>query len=106
VLTRQVARLAVLGFVAGVAACGPTPAQLQLNSLSQACSSGDRNACAAIPAVNAQAQYEQQQQTTNAAVAAGAVGALGGVALGAAAANPYYYHPYHYYGYRPYYYGW
>jgi hypothetical protein len=86
--------------VASLAACGPTPAQVQLTGASQACANGDRNACAAVPGLNAQAQYEQQQQATGAAVAAGVAGIVGGAALGAATAGPDRY----YYG-RPYYRG-
>jgi hypothetical protein len=76
-------RVGIVGVLALLAACGPTPAENQLNYASQQCSYGDGNACNALGQLSYQAQAERQQQDTNTAVAAGLL-AVGGIALGAA----------------------
>jgi hypothetical protein len=79
-------RVGIVGVLVLLAACGPTPAENQLNYASQQCSYGDGNACNALGQLSYQAQAERQQQDTNTAVAAGLL-AVGGIALGAALAD-------------------
>lgn len=74
----------VLGAVALLVACGPTPSELQWSDASHQCAYGDRYACDALPALSYQARAERQQQDTNAAVAIGVL-ALGGLAIAATA---------------------
>ena len=69
-----------------MAACGPTPSEMQLNYASQQCSYGDPYACDSLGPMSYQAQAERQQQDTNTAVAAGLL-AVGGIARGAALAD-------------------
>lgn len=72
------------------------PSQGALNAATAACSQGDRNACAQLPALNAQVQTENQNNQVATGVAAAAGGLLGGAAIGAAA-SPHYYYGYPYY---------
>lgn len=79
-------RVGLVGILAALAACGPTPSEMQLNYASQQCSYGDRYACSSLNQLSYQAQMEQQQQDTNTALAAGLL-AVGGIAVGAALAD-------------------
>jgi hypothetical protein len=79
-------RVGIVGVLALLAACGPTPSETQLNYASQQCSYGDGNACNALGQLSYQAQAERQQQDTNTALAVGVL-ALGGLAVGAALAD-------------------
>ncbi len=93
-------RVALLLLALGLAAC-TAPTQSTLNSATAACSYGDRNACAQLPALNAQVQSENQNNQVATGVAAGLGGAVGGALIGGAVADHNYYgHGYYPYGYR------
>jgi hypothetical protein len=86
-LRSRISRVGIVGVLVALAACGPTPAETQLNYASQQCSYyGDPYACNSVGPLSYQAQAERQQQDTNTAVAAGLL-AVGGIALGAALAD-------------------
>jgi hypothetical protein len=85
-LRSRISRVGIVGVLVALAACGPTPAETQLNYASQRCSYGDPYACNSVGPLSYQAQAERQQQDTNTAVAAGLL-AVGGIALGAALAD-------------------
>jgi hypothetical protein len=79
----------------GLAAC-TAPSQALLNTTTAQCSQGYQQACAQLPALNAQVQQENQNNQVMTGVAAGAGGLLGGVVLGGAMNRGYgyggYYH--------------
>jgi len=97
-LRSRISRVGVVGVLVALAACGPTPSEMQLNYASQQCSYyGDPYACDSVGPLSYQAQAERQQQDTNAALAAG-LAAVGGIALGAALADDGGHHHHHYGG--------
>ena len=77
----RVALSVALSMATMLAACGPTPAEVQLGTAAQDCSAGYGPACDALYAIQAQAQAERAQQDAAAAVAGviGAAALVGGV---------------------------
>ena len=89
-MNRKIAAIMAIAIVAGCAG-QPSPMTMQTLGAAQAqCNAGDPNACAAIPGLQQQADYEAQwnaQQNTSAAVATGFLAVLLGAAVGVAASN-------------------
>jgi hypothetical protein len=85
---------ASIALVMTVAACS-APSQPFLDQARIGCTQGDHSACQQVPSLQAQVNFEQQQQSERAAAVA--LGILGAAAAGAAAYSaartPVYYTP-------------